>query len=93
MDAGGATLTGGISPEIRDLTIEAEKIRKKCESRLIFPVINNYAVTYEAEEISRILEQKASANSETAKFFFDIEASKVAFRGVVSACEFLIGNL
>ncbi len=83
---------GRLTPEIKKMVSEVELIRKKCESRLIFPVVNNYAVTYEAEEISRILEQKASANSDMAKFFFDIEASRVAFRGVVSACEFLIKN-
>ena len=81
-----------ISKEVKELAVEMGKIRKRCESRLIFPVINNYAVTYEAEEIGRILSEKASANSDTAKFFFDIEASRVAFRGVVSACEFLIKN-
>ena len=88
----GTTGTGVISKEVKDLVTKMGQIRKRCESRLIFPVINNYAVTFEADEISRILEQKASANSETAKFFFDIEASRVAFRGVVSACEFLIRN-
>ena len=88
----GTTAAGVISKEVKELVAEMGKIRKKCESRLIFPVINNYAVTYEADEIGRILSEKASANSDTAKFFFDIEASRVAFRGVVSACEFLIKN-
>lgn len=88
----GTTGTGVISNEVKELVHRMGHIRKRCETRLIFPVINNYAVTIEADEISRILEQKASANSETAKFFFDIEASRVAFRGVVSACEFLIRN-
>ena len=88
----GTTAAGVISKEVKELVTEMGKIRKRCESRLIFPVINNYAVTYEADEIGRILSEKASANSDTAKFFFDIEASRVAFRGVVSACEFLIKN-
>ena len=88
----GITGAGVISKEVKELVTEMGKIRKRCESRLIFPVINNYAVTYEAEEIGRILSEKASANSDTAKFFFDIEASRVAFRGVVSACEFLMKN-
>ncbi len=88
----GTTVAGVISKEVKELVTEMGKIRKRCESRLIFPVINNYAVTYEADEIGRILSEKASANSDTAKFFFDIEASRVAFRGVVSACEFLIKN-
>ncbi len=88
----GTSGAGVISEEVKELVAEMGGIRKRCESRLIFPVINNYAVTYEAEEISRILSKKASANSETAKFFFDIEASRIAFRGVVSACEFLMNN-
>ena len=88
----GTTAAGVISKEVKELVTEMGKIRKRCESRLIFPVINNYAVTYEAEQIGRILGEKASANSDTAKFFFDIEASRVAFRGVVSACEFLMKN-
>ena len=88
----GTTGAGVISKEVKELVTEMGKIRKRCESRLIFPVINNYAVTYEADEIGRILSEKASANSDTAKFFFDIEASRVAFRGVVSACEFLMKN-
>ncbi|MCR5829303.1 MAG: DUF115 domain-containing protein [Lachnospiraceae bacterium] len=88
----GTTGAGVISKEVKELVAEMGKIRKRCESRLIFPVINNYAVTYEADEIGRILCEKASANGETAKFFFDIEASKVAFRGVASACEFLMKN-
>ena len=88
----GTSGAGVISNEVKELVTEMGGIRKKCESRLIFPVINNYAVTYEAEEISRILSEKASANSDTARFYFDIEASRIAFRGVVSACEFLMKN-
>lgn len=80
------------SKEVKELAIEMGRIRNKCESRLIFPVINNYAVTYEADEIRRILSEKASANSDTARFYFDIEASRIAFRGVVSGCEFLMKN-
>ncbi len=79
--------------EIKKMAAEAEAIRKRCESRFIFPVINNYAVTFEAEQISKILEQKASANSDIARFYFDIEISRLAFKGVVSACEFLMRSI
>ena len=91
----GKSSIGGLDnlpAEVKSLAEKMGQIRNRCESRLIFPVINNYAVTFEAEEISRILGQKAAANSDTARFFFDIEASKVAFRGVVEACEFLLKN-
>ncbi len=65
---------------MNDLT----QARIACEKALLYPLINNYAVTGIAEEVSRIRLEKTGAESELLQ-------QKLAFEAIADACGYFTG--
>ena len=73
--------SGEIDKEVMN---ELTRARITCEKALLYPLINNYAVTGIAEEISRIRLEKTGPESELLQ-------QKLAFEAIADACGYFTG--
>lgn len=80
----------GFSESRTDKTVlqELSAIRHFCEGCLMYPLINNYAVSGIAEEISRL---RLSAGDKNQQYINDIRQQRLAFEAIADACEVLRG--
>lgn len=72
----------------KDMELELAQIRAYCESCYIYPMVNNYAVSDIAEEVSRL---RLSEADDRQKKINEIMQKKLAFEAIANACEAIKG--